>query len=72
MFRPLILLLSLPLIHAAAVPNVHDSYDLGHSHDVRQSLPGDWYQPRDHPVHKLFKRAPGDGITYAPVGTPGR
>lgn len=73
MFSPLILLLALPLIHAAAVPNTHDSHDHNHSHDVRQSLPTDWYQAPDHPVHKLFKRAaPGDGTNYAPVGTPGR
>jgi len=68
MFLHIILLVALPLINAAAVPNTHDH---NHSHDVRQSLPSNWYQARDHPVHKLFKRAPGDGINYAPVGTPG-
>lgn len=72
MFLPLVLLLALPLIHAAAVPNTHDFDDHNHSHDVRQSLPTNWYQARDHPVHKLFKRAPGDGTNYAPVGDPGR
>ena len=71
MFWHLILLVALPLVHAAAVPNTHDSDDHNHSHDVRQSLPSSWYQARDHPVHKLFKRAPGDGVNYAPVGTPG-
>ena len=71
MFFLQILFIALPLIRAAAVPNHYDSHDHNHLHDVPQSLPNTWYQARDHPVHELFKRAPGDGINYAPVGTPG-
>ena len=72
MLFPHFLLFALPLIRAAAVPNSYDSHDHSHSHDVRQPLPNTWYHARDHPVHELFKRAPGDGTNYAPVGTPGK
>ncbi|KAF9485353.1 chitin deacetylase [Pholiota conissans] len=57
------------LASTLAVPTPHDSYD-DHSHNVRKALPDTWYQPRDHPVHTLFKRAPGDGTNYPAVGSP--
>ncbi|KAF8974562.1 hypothetical protein BDZ97DRAFT_1900211 [Flammula alnicola] len=63
-----LILLALPLLRTLAVPTPHDSHD--HLHNVRKALPTTWYQPRDHPVHDLFKRAPGDGTDYAAVGTP--
>jgi hypothetical protein len=72
MFILQILFVAFALIRAAAVPTPYDSHDHNHSHDVRQPLPNTWYQARDHPVHELFKRAPGDGTNYAPVGTPGK
>jgi len=42
-----------------------------HDHTVHTSLPAAWHHEPDHPVHNLFRRAPGDGITYPAVGTPG-
>ncbi|PVG03568.1 glycoside hydrolase/deacetylase [Serendipita vermifera] len=39
-----------------------------HSHSRRGALPGNWFHKRDHPVHDLFKRAPGDPLPT--VGTP--
>ncbi|KAF8165345.1 hypothetical protein B0H34DRAFT_793744 [Crassisporium funariophilum] len=64
------LLFALPLVRAVAVPASHDSHVHDHSHDIRQSLPSsNWYHREDHPVHVLFKRAPGDGTNYDPVGS---
>lgn len=46
--------------------------EVRHVEDVQdRQLPGRWSQELGHPVHALFRRAPGDGISYAPVGTPG-
>ncbi|KDR83740.1 hypothetical protein GALMADRAFT_236093 [Galerina marginata CBS 339.88] len=70
MILPLISLFSLLLARTAAVPTPTDSHDHAHSHSVRQALPDSWYQPRDHSVHALFKRATSDGVNYAAVGTP--
>ncbi|TCD66980.1 hypothetical protein EIP91_000660 [Steccherinum ochraceum] len=54
------------LVSAAVVP--HDIHD--HA-PTRTSLPSRWYHEDDHPAHKLFKRGqPGDGVTYASVGSP--
>jgi hypothetical protein len=41
------------------------------AHHVHKALPSTWFHPDNHPVHALFKRAPGDGVTYPPVGSPG-
>lgn len=41
-----------------------------HDHTVHTSLPAAWHHEPDHPLHALFRRAPGDGITYPAVGTP--
>ncbi|KAJ4481538.1 hypothetical protein C8J55DRAFT_473882 [Lentinula edodes] len=42
-----------------------------HEHRVLQRLPSnEWFHPRDHPVHQLFRRdADSDGITYPDVGS---
>lgn len=57
---PLFLLLAAPLVFA-----------LHHHGPARRALPDSWYHPRDHPVHKLFRRGPTDGTTYPTVGSPG-
>lgn len=56
---PLFLLLAAPLAFA-----------LHHHGPARRALPDSWYHPRDHPVHKLFRRGGTDGTTYPAVGTP--
>lgn len=73
MIFPLISILSLVIVRVAAIPAAaRDSHPHDHSHEVPQSLPSTtWYQDPDHPVHSLFRRdAPGDGTTYAAVGSP--
>ncbi|KAJ7180087.1 chitin deacetylase [Mycena crocata] len=55
-----------PLLSTASLHHRHDD----HAH-VGKRLPSSWDQPRDHPVHALFKRGPAtDGVTYAQVGSP--
>lgn len=66
----IVLAFALPLARAVVVRAPRDFHD--HSDEVGRALPGSWYHEPDHPVHALFKRAPGDGTTYAPVGTPGK
>ncbi|RXW25255.1 hypothetical protein EST38_g625 [Candolleomyces aberdarensis] len=63
-----LLLAALPSVFAASVP-LHDSHDHDHSHVERTQLPGGWYQPESHPVHKLFRRAPDDGVQRPAVGS---
>ncbi|KAF9462650.1 hypothetical protein BDZ94DRAFT_1309542 [Collybia nuda] len=64
MFPAFLLFFSLPF--ASAVPATRD-----HVHNINHPLPAtSWYLPRDHPANDLFKRAPGDGVNYAPVGSP--
>ncbi|THV08556.1 glycoside hydrolase/deacetylase [Dendrothele bispora CBS 962.96] len=43
-----------------------------HSHRLNKRLPSpSWHHARDHPVHALFRRDPGDdGQDYPDVGTP--
>jgi len=71
LFTAFLLLLAISRIQAAVIsvlPNDH-----AHENDVYDKpLPASWYQPEDHPVHYLFKRAPGDGIPYPAVGSPGQ
>ena len=69
LFSLVSLLFALPLVLAASIHTPHDSHD-DHAHEINQALPGTWYQDPDHPVHSLFKRAPGDGTDYPAVGTP--
>jgi len=58
------------IARAAAVPKPSDH---DHAHNVRRALPDTWHQPEDHPVHALFKRAPGtDGVAYPSVGSPSK
>lgn len=45
----------------------HDFHD--HSDNIEKRLPNTWHLPSDHPVHALFKRAPGD---YPQVGSPSK
>lgn len=66
-----IILLAIPLVNAIALANPQNNAEHDHSHNIRRSLPGTWYQKRDHPVHALFKRGADDGIAYATVGSPG-
>ncbi|CAA7259764.1 unnamed protein product [Cyclocybe aegerita] len=63
-FPPIAFLCALPLVHSVAVHLPHDS------HEASGSLPSSWFHQRDHPVHALFRRAPGDGNDYPAVGTP--
>lgn len=61
-----IFLFALSLTFAASSP-INDNPNL-----VHKPLPSTtWYHSDDHPVHALFKRVLGDGINYAPVGSPG-
>ena len=54
---------------AAAIP----THDHEHTHVLHKRLPDTWHQPPDHPVHALFRRAPGtDGVVYPSVGTPSK
>ncbi|KAK7049516.1 hypothetical protein VNI00_005547 [Paramarasmius palmivorus] len=51
---------------------IHDPSS-SHDHTVsRRFVSGSWFQPRDHPVNALFKRAPTgtDGASYPAVGSP--
>lgn len=41
-----------------------------HPPTLGKRLPSTWYQPEDHPVHKLFRRGTTDGATYPVVGSP--
>ena len=66
----LLLLAALPSAFTASVP-LHDTHDHEHSHVERTQLPGSWYQRESHPVHKLFRRAPGDGVDRPAVGSAG-
>ncbi|PPQ98546.1 hypothetical protein CVT24_004037 [Panaeolus cyanescens] len=61
-------LLAPPLAQALSVPT--STHDHAHNHEVRRSLPDTWYQPEDHAVKALFRRAPDDGNDYPPVGSP--
>ena len=63
------LLLGATLRSALAITIPHDTHD--HSHVESVQLPGEWYQPETHPVHKLFRRAPDDGVVRPAVGSPG-
>ncbi|KAF8897534.1 carbohydrate esterase family 4 protein [Infundibulicybe gibba] len=60
----------LPLAFAASIPPSTTVHDHNHDHDIQRRLPTSWYHSADHPVHALFKRAPSDGIDYAPLGSP--
>lgn len=71
LFSAFLLLLAISRIHAAVIKKLPN--DLPHENDVYdRPLPASWYQPEDHPVHYLFKRAPGDGVSYPAVGSPGQ
>jgi peptidoglycan/xylan/chitin deacetylase (PgdA/CDA1 family) len=63
-----IFLIALPAVHAAVIHPVQDHND--ESHQITKRLPTTWYHSDDHPVHALFKRAPGDGTNYPAVGSP--
>ncbi|RXW23916.1 hypothetical protein EST38_g1931 [Candolleomyces aberdarensis] len=63
-----LLLLGATLRSALAVTIPHDTHD--HTHVEHAQLPGEWYQPESHPVHKLFRRAPDDGVRRPAVGSP--
>ncbi|KAJ8488599.1 hypothetical protein ONZ45_g13898 [Pleurotus djamor] len=67
LFVSVFLLCATPFVTAAALSGQHEDH-----HDISPSrLPSAWFHADDHPVHKLFKRAPTtDGITYADVGSP--
>lgn len=53
-------LLTFVVCYARAAPRI-----------LHSPLPTAWHHEPNHPVHALFRRAPGDGVTYPPVGTPG-
>ncbi|KAJ3778896.1 carbohydrate esterase family 4 protein [Lentinula raphanica] len=57
-------------LSAFAVPSLHSRHH-EHEHRSAQRLPSnEWFHPRDHPVHKLFRRdADTDGVSYAQVGS---
>ncbi|KAF8914600.1 carbohydrate esterase family 4 protein [Mucidula mucida] len=61
MFFSLLLVVNAALAGAVVLPR-HDD----HEHVMRKRvLPGKWFHDDDHPVHKLFGRAPpGDGTDY--------
>ncbi|KAF8655300.1 hypothetical protein AX16_003198 [Volvariella volvacea WC 439] len=61
------LLLFLAPVASFAAPTSNDIY--AHDHSSSGSLPTTWHQPDDHPVHRLFPRAPTDGTDYPPVGS---
>jgi len=65
------LALVIPRLILCAVISVPSPSEVHHEDVQDGQLPGVWSQEPGHPVHALFRRAPGDGITYAPVGTPG-
>lgn len=68
MFFSLLLVVNAALAGAVVLPR-HDD----HEHVMRKRvLPGKWFHDDDHPVHKLFGRAPpGDGTDYPDVGSQG-
>ena len=69
LFTAIVLLFAISRIQAAAIARPHD---YAHENDIYDKpLPAAWYQSEDHPVHSLFKRAPGDGSDYPAVGSPG-
>ncbi|KAF9263068.1 glycoside hydrolase/deacetylase [Marasmius fiardii PR-910] len=45
------------------------SFSIAHGHSPLPRYSGDWSQPQDHSVNKLFKRGPTDGAQYPPVGS---
>ncbi|KAJ3736366.1 chitin deacetylase [Lentinula guzmanii] len=57
-------------LSASAAPSLNSRHH-GHEHRIVQRLPSnEWFHPRDHPVHRLFRRdADTDGISYAQVGS---
>lgn len=63
-----LLLGALHSVLAVTIPP-HDTHDYSHVEGIQ--LPGEWYQPETHPVHKLFRRAPDDGVARPAVGSPG-
>ena len=66
LYRLSLLLAFVSVSNAVSIP--HDD----HHDSVPRSVPGNWWQPDDHPAHALFKRdVTGDGVTYAPVGSDG-
>ncbi|KAL4259230.1 chitin deacetylase [Pleurotus pulmonarius] len=59
------------LLTATFVSATSISYRHNDHHDASSTpLPSAWYHTAEHPVHKLFKRGPTDGVEYAPVGSP--
>ncbi|KAJ3545390.1 hypothetical protein NMY22_g2459 [Coprinellus aureogranulatus] len=64
----LLVLAASPFIHAASVPVTNAAHDHDHVEHVR--LPKRWYQEAGHPVERLFKRGPDDGVTRPAVGSP--
>jgi len=65
--RALIAVISVVSGIVSAVP------ELRHSDTVyTKSLSSAWSQELDNQARSLFRRVPGDGTNYAPVGTPGR
>jgi hypothetical protein len=59
-------LLLLSLVSATSYALAHEN-----SHAVEKRLPATWFQERDHPVHKLFRRAALADVTFAEVGSDG-
>ncbi|KAJ4478081.1 chitin deacetylase [Lentinula aciculospora] len=58
-------------LSASAAPSL-TSRSTVHQHRIIQRLPSnEWFHPRDHPVHRLFRRdADTDSISYPEVGSP--
>lgn len=70
MFSSLCLVVAVTFTFEGVVAAAHDHLNHHHSHP-QGALPDRWYQDDDHPAHSLFKRGPADGVTYAPIGSPG-
>lgn len=60
------ILFAATFVSATSIGSRHNDH-----HDASSTpLPSAWYHTAEHPVHKLFKRGPTDGVEYAPVGSP--
>jgi len=65
---PLLLLLSLPSVHAAAIPSNDDH---NHAHVAQGALPDRWFHDENHFAHALFRRqASTPPSSFPQVGTP--
>ncbi|KAH9482648.1 Chitin deacetylase [Psilocybe cubensis] len=63
-------LLPFIIYYVAAVPTRSADGEMNNIHLPFNSLSNDWFHDDDHPVHALFKRAPGEDIEFPSIGTP--